>query len=297
MVDQAVILLVLTQALILLYTIFRIATARIRTNTSSSPNPIAQIRMEQTQLEISWKLSRYKARTLTLQANVTEQVNSIAYRCFWGVNIETFHHVLQSPWQWFLEAFDRGNLFGSQAYDSLDEKCIVDTSSESSKMLDITVPDLNLGEAPRKKYPLVLVSLALSSSSIIVVHLEDKNFMNLNTHIINSFVKLSDNRVSRLESIFTSEEKDDSCVICYSRPATRVTLPCRHASTCCYCFKRLPKGQCPMCRCKISSYFVVGEENEEEEFEEEVKTSQTWRQKLAQLEQRFAIATGLVNNE
>ena len=253
--------------------------------------------MEQTKLEISWKLSKYKARTLTLDASVLGQVESIAYRCFWGVKIETFHHVLQSPWPWFHEAFERGNLFGSRAYDALDEKCIVDTSNESSKTLEITVPELNLGKAPRKKYPLVLVSLAMSSCSIIVVHLEDKDFINLNTHIMNSFVKWSDNRVSRLESIFTSEEKD-SCVICYSRPATRVTLPCRHASTCRSCFKRLPKGQCPMCRSKISSYFVLTkEDDEEDEVDEEAKTRPTWRQKLIQLEQRFAIATGLVNNE
>ena len=300
MVDLAVLVLVFTQAILLFWSVCRIISRHQR-STSSTPRLLPQVKMETTPVEVSWKLVSHQNESLTLQATVSNSVEVITYRSFWGVNIESFHHVLQSPWGWFFEAFTKGNLFGSNSYDILDEK--LSMVPKSSTMLDIKVPELNLGKAPRSKYPLVLVSMSnvtQSAFSIIVVHLEDKAFMNLNTHILASFVKLSDNRVSRIEHIYTnaseSEEKDN-CVICLSKPATRVSLPCRHASTCSACFKRLPKGQCPMCRSKITSFFVLSQEEPADEEPEEPTIKPNWRQRLARLEERFALATGLADNE
>ena len=303
MVDLAVLVLVFTQAILLFWSICRIIGAHRNPRSSSTTRLLPEVKMETTPIEVSWKLISHKNQYLTLQATVSDLVEVITYRTFWGVNIESFHHVLQSPWQWFNEAFTKGNLFGAQSYDILDDKSSM--IPKSNAMLEIQVPELlNLGKAPRSKYPLVLVSTSnvmQSTFSIIVVHLEDKAFMNLNTHILASFVKLSDNRVSRLEHIYTntsegeSEEKDN-CVICISKPATRVSLPCRHASTCSACFKRLPKGQCPLCRSKITSFFVLSQESTDEEPEEQT-VKPNWRQKLARLEERFALATGLANNE
>ena len=300
MVDLVVLVLVAAQLIVLFWSICRIISERNPNLSSATAKLLPQVKMETTPIEVSWKLMSYRNRLLTLQACVTDQVEVVTYRAIWGVNIESFHHVLQSPWQWFYEAFDKGNIFGSHSYDILDDKSsMIPTSEDTSKILDIQVPELNLGKAPRTKYPLVLVSKSntmQSAFSIIVVHLEDKTFMNLNTHILASFVKLSDNRVSRLEHIYTASEEKDNCVICISKPATRVSLPCRHASTCNTCFKRLPKGQCPLCRSKITSYFVLSEEPQTEEPEPENTVRLTWRQKLAQLEERFAIATGLATD-
>merc|ERR1712226_1658373 len=40
----------------------------------------------------------------------------IKVRCFWGVSIESFHHILASPWPWFIRTFDSpgSNIFGSE---------------------------------------------------------------------------------------------------------------------------------------------------------------------------------------
>ena len=312
MLDFASLLIVVTQIALLFFAIIRFV---IRERNRHFPSPtsishlIPQVKMEPIQLDVSWKVVSFKNNVLKLQASVADQVLDVKFRSFWGVDIESFHHIIQSPFEWFLEAFRTGNLFGQSATDILDETTdlSVNELAESESVLNVEIraptAELQLGQAPRQKYPLVVVSTSNSSTSftIIVVHLEDRSLINLNTHILATFAKLSDNRVSRIEPIYSALSSDDNCVVCISRPATRVSLPCRHASTCQSCFKRLPKGQCPVCRTKISSFFILGNSEEdsdatEDEDKDEYKPS-TWRQKLAQLEHRFATFAGLDHND
>ena len=307
---------IVTQIALLFFAVIRfVIRERNRWNHFPSPTTsshlIPQVKMEPIQLDVSWKVVSFKNNVLKLQASVVDQVLDVKFRSFWGVDIESFHHIIQSPFEWFLEAFLKGNLFGQSATDILDETTdlSVNELAESESVLNVEIraptAELQLGQAPRQKYPLVVVSTSNSGSTsftIIVVHLEDRSsLINLNTHILATFVKLSDNRVSRIEPIYSALSSDDSCVVCISRPATRVSLPCRHASTCQSCFKRLPKGQCPVCRTKISSFFILGNSEEdsaatEDEEKDEYKPL-TWRQKLAQLEHRFATFAGLVHND
>ena len=300
MFDLATLLIIITQIFVLFYVTIRFIVYERTRQSSTQLLPVPQIKMESVSIDVSWKLVSLKNDVLKLQVStVNDQVN-VRFRSFWGVNIESFHHILQSPFAWFLEAFDRGNLFGSNATDVLDQTTHLE--GEALELVVLKVPaDLQLGQAPRNRYPLVLVSTNSTNSSftIIVVHLEDRSFSTNTSHILATFVKLSDNRVSRLEPIYSSSSDidQDNCVVCISRPASRVALPCRHASTCKSCFKRLPKGQCPMCRTKITSFFSLDNEDNEPDEDSDEDKPLTWRQKLAQFEQRFAHFAGLVPND
>ncbi|XP_076055901.1 cell growth regulator with RING finger domain protein 1-like [Oratosquilla oratoria] len=51
---------------------------------------------------------------------------------------------------------------------------------------------------------------------------------------------------------------DEACVVCQVNQTTRALLPCRHVCVCHSCFHRLEN--CPMCRTRIVSYFLVDRE-------------------------------------
>lgn len=46
------------------------------------------------------------------------------------------------------------------------------------------------------------------------------------------------------------------CIICQSKPISHALLPCRHTCVCGSCYMKL-EDRCPMCRCKITSYFCI----------------------------------------
>ena len=207
----------------------------------------------------------------------------------------------RSPWNWFKEAFTNGNLFGEEACLHLDPMVKIDVIEEETIELEVH-QSLDLGQgAPRSKYPLVLVANSGNSTfNINVIHIEDKSFMSFPSHILGQYLKLIDSSCQLLPTYPGNESSE--CVVCISRPATRITLPCRHASTCGQCFVKLPQGKCPMCRGQIQSYFLVKSEDLDEEdiHAEETEVPQhplTWRQRLAELEHRFAMAIGLQEND
>jgi len=230
----------------------------------------------------------------------TNTSNLVTLRAYWGVDIHTFFHVLRSPWHWFKNAFDNGNLFGADACSILDPMIKIDVVEEETIELKVH-RSIDLGSTcPRTKYPLVLVANASEFSfNINVIHIEDKSFMSFPTHILGQYLKLTDSSFHLLPTYLGNESSE--CVVCLSKPATRLTLPCRHASTCGQCFVNLPQGKCPMCRCQIQSYFLINAEEPIEEIQDDdLVTVQppplTWRQRLAELEHRFAMAIGLQEN-
>lgn len=254
--------------------------------TYSSP----RINMDAKKLDLTVQIDAQENVEGYLKLKLSREIEDIfKIRCYWGVDIKAFHHVLRSPWPWFEKAFQNGNLFGSEGCQILDPILQIENQIE----LDLKIhPNLNLGQTPRTKYPLVLVVNCVNYFIIYVIHIQDKSFMPSPSHILGQYIKLNDSRVTHLVPIYNND-----CVVCISKPATRVNLPCRHASTCGQCFSRLPQGKCPMCRSQIDSYFLIGEEDTEEINEEEISPPLTWRQRLAEMEHRFAMAVGLQEHD
>ena len=253
---------------------------------------VSRLNMEAKSMQVTLQLKKQDDNVITFQVNSAAKVT---LRAYWGVDIQIFHHVLRSPWDWFLEAFDKGNLFGSSGCCMLDPMLQLDPNQQ----LDLPIKPVDLGQAvPRTKYPLVLVTHDESPDqafTIYVIHIEDKNLMTFPTHILATYLKLPDSRVTHLVPIYSDS---DQCVVCIARPATRVVLPCRHANLCGQCFVKLPNSKCPMCRTTIQSFFLMKHEEAEPEEENSVESpALTWRQRLAEVEHRFAMAVGLQEND
>ena len=92
------------------------------------------------------------------------------------MSVSVFHHILKSPWPWFKQAFQYGNLFGAngclllgdmQTYTSDWHKGdpLGATGQFPKRRINIAItkpdgkPMEPLGPAPRQVYPLVLVIL------------------------------------------------------------------------------------------------------------------------------------------
>jgi len=212
---------------------------------------------------------------------------------FWGVQISAFHHVLRAPWPWFYQAFLHGNLFGVEhCVESSDVREANDAHEERGVVIRKTSANpLNLGQAPREVYPLVVVMVRKDSENtedltevtalINIFHIKDSSCP-IPSQILCTYMRqgagvtllrqmyLSDSlcgESSDTESAEDSETEDSPgdrnnkevqarCIICQLGRVNRVALPCRHANTCGECFDRL-QNRCPMCRGFISSYFLL----------------------------------------
>lgn len=273
------------------------------------PGHAPRVKMDLTRLDITTKIIECHGNLLKIRAMTNVSGETLQYRVYWGVAVSAFHHVLRSPWGWFQEAFQRGNLFGSEGCSVLGPMERIDCENQVD--ISLECPTLNLGPAPRNQYPLVLVAIPkrhLNSNSdspegefvINVIHVKDE-LCHFPTHILGSYLKHRNSKATHLIPLYPGDEDNDNqCVVCISRPATRVTLPCRHASVCGQCFVKLPQSKCPMCRTFIQSYFLLKPEEEEEDQCQDQEPDDppiTWRQRLAEFEHRFAMAAGLQEND
>ena len=97
-----------------------------------------------------------------------------------------------------------------------------------------------------------------------------------------------------------TESGETVCAVCQEKPVTRVMLPCKHACTCKRCFEKLNSRWCPMCRAFIQSFFIIGREDDgSDDADVDVDAAQreaSWRQRLDNLNHRFAMAMGLQEN-
>jgi len=221
--------------------------------------------------------------TLSLQSDTTSAVKlKVSSKCAysvkysWAVPITSFHHMLRSPWPKFYESAVSSDLDShSGAHD--DREIILQCPQ-----------NLNLGQAPREVYPLVVILVKLGSentedytavtSLIKIIHLKDATCP-IPSQVLSTYIRqgsgltqlrpmfVSDNgggECSDTESAEDSETEDwpssggimARCVVCQLARVNRVALPCRHANTCASCFDRL-QSRCPMCRGFISSYFLL----------------------------------------
>lgn len=204
-------------------------------------------------------------------------------RVYWGVDINAFHQVLRAPQSWFHSAFSLGNLFGKGKCVQFGE--IRDIQKVEDGDLCFHKPEdalLQLGAAPRDVYPCVVVVVCRDSALLSAVHVRDPQ-CSVPSQILAEYYKHGETstllkplfmasidlgETSDTESQEESETEDESgmkrgsrvprCIICQQGRISRVLLPCRHATSCAQCFKRLES--CPMCRGFIQSYFVLGKE-------------------------------------
>jgi len=208
-------------------------------------------------------------------------------RVYWGVNINTFHHVLHAPWPWFREAFLHGKLFGAHCLEygrSLQDRARHGEREEEIKRKR----ELELGPAPRTTFPLVLVFVAKDceeeagavAGMLAVIHLRD-SVCSVPSQVLATYLRRGQGEgegVVHLKQLYLPQQEADSdtepdtqpgaegggslCVVCQLERVSRVNLPCRHAVTCRMCFVRC-KNSCPMCRAHVSSFFLIGPETPE----------------------------------
>jgi len=247
-----------------------------------------------TKVSIPFTLSLQEQNTLDDSVRVKVSSSCPYYaKYFWGVKISAFHHVLRGPWPWFYEAFLHGNLFGVEhCVEISDVREARDAHEERGVVIRRTsTAPLNLGQAPREVYPLVVVLIRKDSDKtedltevtalVNIFHIKDSSCP-IPSQILCTYIRqgagvtllrqmyLTDSlggESSDTESAEDSDTEDSPggdktkemqarCIICQLGRVNRVALPCRHANTCGECFERL-QNRCPMCRGFISSYFLL----------------------------------------
>ena len=234
--------------------------------------------------------------TLSLQSdsppnNVVVRVSSkcsYSMKYFWAVPISSFHHVLRSPWTWFYKAAVSSDSVNVDMFGG-DQTRVSQSASHDDRDITLSCPsNLDLGQAPREVYPLVVILVKTGSETIEdltevtalinIIHLKDATCP-IPSQVLSTFIRQGSG-LTQLRPMFVSdsgagecsdtESAEDSetedwpssagimarCVVCQIGRVNRVALPCRHANTCATCFDRL-QSRCPMCRGFISSYFLL----------------------------------------
>lgn len=226
--------------------------------------------------------------------NVSSQVPWML-QTFWGVSIADLHPTLSFP------SFTMRMLIINKEFLSnvcLQQGCLQYYSECRDKEVCISptsaISPEDLGVSPRSKYPLVVVMLRQDGTieengeheveaMVSVIHIHD-HLCQMQSCILVQYLKMTNGQLSTLKPLYVTSDEDQcdgtveenstesmlnaehsdnkneaACVICRSAPVTRVLLPCRHTCTCAKCFPHLDK--CPMCRCPISSYFCISNED------------------------------------
>lgn len=251
---------------------------------------------------------------------------------YWAVPISTFHHLLRAPWPWFHKAATSTHS-NCQIFPGCESEVLVSEPHEDRELSLQCPQDLELGQAPREFYPLVVV-LVKSDSHVIedltevtalvsIIHLKDASCP-IPSQILSTYIRqgagltqlrplyVSDDgapgECSDTESAEDSEAEDwpsagglrARCVVCQTGRVNRVALPCRHASTCHGCFDRL-QSRCPMCRGLISSYFLlfpdpVSSPAPDSDDAPSSEAPRTWRSMWREFNVRLNTAMGLREN-
>ena len=247
-----------------------------------------QVKMDRVHVPFSLSLrtetSRYSSSNIHSVGLSVSSTCDYTIGYYWSVPISTFYRILQAPWATFYQAFHESDsqLFqGGQSRNS--------SSSHDKRDFVIHSPgSMELGQAPREVYPLVVVMVRSGSGSepaeecrqvtalINIIHLQDSSCP-IPSQILGTYIRqsssltllrqmfLSDGENSDTESAEDSETEDSlgvgvktkaRCVVCQVERVNRVALPCRHATSCQHCFERL-QARCPMCRALITSFFKL----------------------------------------
>lgn len=246
-------------------------------------------------------------------------------RCYWGLTCAAYHDCGESRWIdlfegvvegtfWSHHILEQGEVLQSDSCDCLHFKAIPHAPIESSK----------LGNAPRQRLPLVVVMMRDGVSSncedtqvvalLSAVHIAD-DLCKMDTGIVTQYMKQANGRTCALQPLYvpmeeavgneegrSSDEPSNPvpvCVVCQASSATHALLPCRHTCVCGVCFSKL--DACPMCRRRIISFFMVGEESRTEpEMSEDTLgeasrqwSDMSWGQRLWRLNDRLNAWVGM----
>jgi len=260
---------------------------------------------------------------------------SYSAQIYWAVPISTFHHLLRAPWPWFFKAATSSHS-NCQIFPGCQSEVRVSNPHQDREFSLECPPDLQLGQAPREVYPLVVV-LVKSDSHVIedltevtalvfIIHLKDSSCP-IPSQILSTYIRQGAG-LTQLRPLYVSEDgapgefsdtesAEDSetedwpsaaglrarCVVCQTGRVNRVALPCRHASTCHACFDRL-KSRCPMCRGFISSYFLLfpdpvfprAPDSDGSDESPAPEAPRTWRSMWREFNVRLNTAMGLREN-
>ena len=247
----------------------------------------AQVKMDRVHVPFSLSLntetSRYSSNIHSVGLSLSSTCDySIGY--YWAVPISTFYRILQAPWATFYQAFHESE---TELFQGGQSRHFSSSHDKRDFVIDSPV-SLQLGQAPREVYPLVVVMVRSGSGPetggesgqvtalINIVHLRD-SACPIPSQVLSTYIRqsssltllrqmfLSDGENSDTESAEESETEDSlgvgvkskaRCVVCQVERVNRVSLPCRHATSCQHCFDRL-QARCPMCRALITSFFKL----------------------------------------
>lgn len=295
--------------------------------THSTP----QIQMARASVPFSFSLSPGGVSSYASLSTLASSHVAYLSRCYWGVSVVNLHHVLRAPSPWFYQAFVHGNLFGRSHCQQVGQLERFEEGHEEREVVvkKPTEEHLDLGQAPREVYPLVVCFVKASSDMsggsddsdevttlVSIVHLRDDQCQ-VPSQVLASYLKHVSGRVTVLRQLYitsTGESEDtesaeDSdtesdrldrisarCVVCQMERISRAVLPCRHAATCGNCFNRL-QNRCPMCRGFIQSYFLLQPERAPPvSAADSPPEPGGWRNRLASWNERLNQAMGLHQN-
>ncbi|CAL4096314.1 unnamed protein product, partial [Meganyctiphanes norvegica] len=272
--------------------------------------PVAQVSMQK--ISVPFSLSLHQSREAThhdIQLKIKSDV-SYKLRSFWGIPSDQLHYLLGAPWTAFLAHFVQEPSINAQVIEQLISE---DSTSGEEKVKKLGLSEdicLQLGTPPRKTYPLVVCITRHEDSQqfdstevgalVSVIHIKDEGCL-VPTCILHQYLKQVSGQTTRLQLQFkdaaaqfeadqnkhrqrTEDESEteevaleEACV--KANKITRALLPCRHVCICRSCSKHM--DTCPMCRTRITSYFLVAEESSDDE-EEELHNTATQPQTLLQ---------------
>ncbi|XP_002436072.3 cell growth regulator with RING finger domain protein 1 [Ixodes scapularis] len=277
--------------ILLLFVIFRFG--RDSMLTGSSVTYVAQTKDQQHMVKVEnpFSITVENRGNASLSDGIDLVVSSTCQfkmRCYWGLNCSAYHRCNELRWidlfeggvdgtLWSQHTLEQGELFQSDSCEGLRFRAVPCAPIESSK----------LGNSPRQRLPLVVVMMRDGVSSncedtqvvalLSAVHIAD-DVCKMDTGIVTQYMKQASGRTCALQPLYVPMEEavgnqdarssnepsnpEPLCVVCQASSATHALLPCRHTCVCGACFSKL--DACPMCRRRIISFFMVGEESRTE---------------------------------
>lgn len=232
------------------------------------------------------KASVQEGATFEVTCRVAAEV-----RPLWAVSIDELYPAIHQPWPDIARQISDQSFLTDHSFvdDSGHQILTIGRCEKKEIMLSPPVFQLPLGDAPRDKYPLVVIlynpeavkdDFAMTTElahqvvlTVTVVHLKDDTCPAV-SHVIAQYVRTPFLQPHLLKTLFVTNTDDHVasgdvdrqaapqhneastlCVVCQNAQVDRVLLPCRHCCVCAVCFPRL--SRCPMCRSHINAYFEL----------------------------------------
>ncbi|XP_069117081.1 cell growth regulator with RING finger domain protein 1-like isoform X1 [Argopecten irradians] len=161
---------------------------------------------------------------------------------YWGIDLEEFHKAIQTPWQQILNHLQAKSWLDGYTLFCNENKELnpCDSRHEHIQCPEEMSSDA-LGEPPRKKYPAMVVTFlpglededySLNPKIVAVfsvIHLKD-DVCSQDSHILNQYMKTSNQRVFTLQPLFISTSPDSRTS---SQPVNQSseTIPSPHSSS------------------------------------------------------------------